>query len=148
MEHEETLDIRSDEDLLACRIIASRFAVNCGFDEVDQIRITTAVSEIVRNVLTYATRGRMKISWTGATLTVIVSDNGPGIKNIALAMQDGYSSSGSLGLGLPCAKRLMDALEVESSPGQGTRITMQKRSHGRVLHPPPEIYTGRVRSAE
>jgi serine/threonine-protein kinase RsbT len=92
--------------------------------------VATAISEISRNILVYAQRGEIVITqlkeWNRSGILVVARDSGPGIGNIELAMQDGYSTGKSLGLGLPGAKRLMDEFSIESTIGAGTTITMKK----------------------
>ncbi|MGH7668094.1 MAG: anti-sigma regulatory factor [Gemmatimonadaceae bacterium] len=108
------------------RELAGRLAFPAG----DQTVIAAAIAEIGRNMIRYADRGEMefRIVETGgqSTLTVIARDDGPGIANVDLAMQDGYSTTGGLGLGLPGASRLMDEFEIDSVPGTGTTVTMKK----------------------
>ena len=92
--------------------------------------IATAVSEIARNIVTYATQGEVTLSEVSAGsrrgVQVLARDEGPGIADIELAMRDGYSTGKSLGLGLPGARRLMDEFEIVSVVGKGTTITMRK----------------------
>jgi serine/threonine-protein kinase RsbT len=94
--------------------------------------VATAISEIARNIINYAIKGELLLSVVKngqEGISITASDEGPGIRNIEQAMQNGYSSSGSLGLGLPGAKRLMDEFEIESQPGKGTTIRMKKWKH-------------------
>jgi serine/threonine-protein kinase RsbT len=104
-------------------------AAEAGFSAGDQTVIAAAISEIARNILMYAKRGEIELravtTADRAGIVVIARDSGPGIKDISRAMQDGYSTSGGLGLGLPGAKRLMDEFEVLSN-GNGTTVTMKK----------------------
>ena len=101
-----------------------------GFSSVDLTLIVTAISEIARNVASYAQQGEMvlRLLQEGSRkgILVMACDQGPGILDIDVAMQDGYSTSGSLGLGLPGAKRLMDDFEITSTVGKGTCVTMKK----------------------
>lgn len=122
----ETFVVRDEDDLMTCRSAAAMLAAKTGFAEVDRVRITTAVSEIVRNALLYAGGGEMVLKCDGNCLTVVVRDNGPGIVDAKAALRDGYSTSNSLGIGLPGSKRLMDSLEVETNSGKGTTVTMKK----------------------
>jgi len=105
-------------------------ATQLGFSPGDQTVIAAAISEIARNILMYAKRGEVqftKISdGTRPGLIVVAEDHGPGIRDVPRALQDGYSTSGGLGLGLPGARRLMDEFEVVSVVGEGTRVTMKK----------------------
>jgi serine/threonine-protein kinase RsbT len=127
--------IAADTDVVQARQAGRDLASEIGFSIGDQTVIAAAISEIARNILMYAKRGEVRftklIDGTRQGLIVVAEDDGPGIRDISRAMQDGYSTSGGLGLGLPGARRLMDEFEVVSAPGQGTRITMRKwkRTH-------------------
>ena len=92
--------------------------------------IAAAISEIARNILTYAGHGTvsMRIEHDGdrSAVAVVGYDQGPGIADITLAMRDGYSTSGGLGVGLGGARQLMDDFDVVSMPGKGTTVTMRK----------------------
>jgi len=122
--------IDRDGDVVVARQTGRDLAKHAGFGCTDQTLITTVISELARNVLLYAGRGKMALTLaeqdgrTGIVVTAI--DEGPGIPDVARAMQDGYSTGNSLGLGLPGAKRLMDDFDLVSSPGAGTTITMKK----------------------
>jgi serine/threonine-protein kinase RsbT len=128
MATEMNVTIRSDTDVvLACQKGRS-LAAQAGFLLKDQVIIVTAISEITRNILTYAGHGQvcLRLSHQAGRpgLTVIARDEGPGIVDIEQALQDGYSSGQGLGLGLPGARRLMDEFEIASIPGRGTTVTM------------------------
>jgi serine/threonine-protein kinase RsbT len=103
-------------------------AVAVGFTLVEQTKVVTAASELGRNTIQYGGGGQARISvvLNGARrgLSLEFSDQGPGIADIALALTDGYTSGGGLGLGLSGARRLSDEFEIESQPGQGTRVTI------------------------
>lgn len=105
-------------------------AVQLGFPYSDGALIATAISELARNIVSYAKAGEVDISPVevgGRTgIQVMARDEGPGIRNIDLAMQDGYSTSGGLGLGLPGVRRLMDTFEIVSHDGKGTTVTAIK----------------------
>lgn len=122
--------IVAESDVLKARRLARELAESLGFSATDLTIIATAVSEITRNIVNYATRGEIVIEATTNAgrrgLTVHARDHGPGIADLDLAMQDGYSTGRSLGLGLPGAKRLMDDFDIESTPGEGTIVTMTK----------------------
>ena len=109
---------------------AGKYAKALGFDEQSNRKVVTAVSEIVRNILKYAGSGdlAMRSIEDGHRVGIEVEarDKGPGIEDLDKAMQDHYSSSGTLGLGLPGVKRMMDELTVESEPGKGTRVVIRK----------------------
>jgi serine/threonine-protein kinase RsbT len=107
---------------------------------VDQSRIATAVSELTRNIVRYASGGRGEVVIREITgpgdqpgVEIVVSDEGPGIADIELAMREGVSSSTGLGMGLPGTRRLMDEMTIESGAGRGTVITIRKwrRQRGR-----------------
>jgi serine/threonine-protein kinase RsbT len=105
-------------------------AAEAGFSGSELTVIATAISEVARNIVNYAQSGEILLQrlqrgmQTG--LLIVASDHGPGIPNLALALQDGYSTSNGLGLGLPGAKRLMDEFEIVSEVGKGTTVTMRK----------------------
>jgi len=122
--------IASEADIVTARQLGRRIAAESGFSSTDQTLIATAISEVARNIIEYARRGEIILSTLEErgrrAVKIIARDNGPGIADTELAMQDGYSTGNSLGLGLPGAKRLMDDFELVSSPGAGTTITMKK----------------------
>jgi len=122
--------VSRDADVVVVRQKGREIAAEAGFSAVDQTVIATAISEITRNVVKFAERGEVVISLVAAEgrrgIRVVARDVGPGIEDPALAMTDGYSTYHGLGLGLPGARRLMDRLELESVPGEGTTVTMEK----------------------
>lgn len=122
--------IRSDADIVLARQEGRALGTQLGFRSSDLVLLATAISEVARNIVAYAVLGEivLRITKQGERvgLVVIAQDEGPGIPDIALAMQDGYSTGGSLGLGLPGAKRLMDEFEIASEVGKGTTVTMTK----------------------
>jgi serine/threonine-protein kinase RsbT len=122
--------IRSDADIVRARQMGRLLAETRGFTGVDLTFIVTAISEIARNIVTYAGVGEitLRAAQSGAKrgISVVARDNGPGVSDIALAMQDGFSTKNSLGLGLPGCKRLMDDFQIASEPGHGTTVTMEK----------------------
>lgn len=124
------LRISSESDATRSLIAASRFADEIGFSRADCQGIATAVSELARNILKYAGNGEILFERVGPDrrtgVQITARDRGPGIADIEAAMQDHFSSSGTLGLGLPGVKRLMDEFEIDSSPGAGTRVTVRK----------------------
>jgi serine/threonine-protein kinase RsbT len=130
MSDETCVPIIRDADIVAARQAGRRLAESVGFDGSDLTLIATAISEIVRNIVTYAERGEILLGTTTRDgrpgISVIARDDGPGIVDIELAMQDGYSTGRSLGLGLPGARRLMDEFEIVSEVGKGTTVTMRK----------------------
>ncbi len=127
---ERVVPIRADVDVVNARQEARGLASDLHFSGSDLTLIATAISEVARNIVTYAGTGDivLRIVRRGDRrgLTVIARDSGPGIADIELAMQDGYSTSRGLGLGLPGCKRLMDEFALISEVGKGTEITMTK----------------------
>ena len=125
-----TIYITSEEDIIVARQKVREFASEIGFQYMDTIIIATAVSEITRNIINYAIKGEIEISFTKSDkkegIQIIALDKGPGIKDISLALQDGYSTGKGLGLGLPGTKRLMDDFEILSEVSKGTKIIMRK----------------------
>lgn len=124
--------VSGEEGIVAARQQAREVAKGLGFGAVDQSRVATAVSELARNVVRYATDGRgevvvRELDADGRVgIEVVVADEGPGIADVALALRDGYSTIGSMGMGLPGARRLMDALTIDTGPGRGTTVTITK----------------------
>ncbi|MBW2049304.1 MAG: anti-sigma regulatory factor [Deltaproteobacteria bacterium] len=122
------VSIRNDADVILARKEARDLARALGFGMLDQTRVVTAVSELARNVVVHAGQGTVFISGLeGKGLRVVFRDKGPGIPDIEEAMREGYSTVDSLGLGLSGARKLVDSLEVDSRPGEGTTVTLEKR---------------------
>ena len=130
MADEVRLAIAADVDVVQARQRGRELASEAGFSNGDQTVIAAAISEIARNIVNYAKRGeitlRLITNGDRQGVIVIAEDHGPGIRDVVQAMEDGYSTSGGLGLGLPGARRLMDEFEVHSVIGQGTTVTMTK----------------------
>jgi serine/threonine-protein kinase RsbT len=124
------LAIKAEHDIVVARRTIRQAAGQLGFSETDVTRIVTAASEIARNTYKYAREGVMRwrsIQANGRRgIELEFVDQGPGIPDISLALRDGYSSSKGMGMGLPGAKRLMDDLQIESTVGKGTSITLKK----------------------
>lgn len=122
--------IEGEADMIEVRRLARSLADELGFGVVGVTRVVTAVSELARNVLTYAGEGEMawRVLDEGGRrgLELQFRDRGPGIADVELALQAGYSTSKGLGLGLPGSARLLDELEIDSRPGEGTTITARK----------------------
>jgi serine/threonine-protein kinase RsbT len=122
--------INSDQDIVTARQKGRALANELGFSAGDATLIATSISELARNIVSYARRGEITLKIIHASsrsgILVIASDNGPGIRDIRQAMRDGFSTSGSLGLGLPGVRRLMDEFEITSEPGHGTLVTVKK----------------------
>ena len=127
--------IGSDVDVVSARQRGRELAAKVGFSRGDQTVIAAAISEAARNILTYAKAGevRMRILADGdrSAIVIVAHDEGPGISDISRAMQDGYSTSGGLGLGLGGARAVMDDFDLVSIVGKGTTLTMRKwHRHG------------------
>lgn len=122
--------INSDLDIVAARHKGRELAKELGFGPTDSAIIATAISELSRNIVQYARGGEIILKSAGENdapgIIVVASDRGSGISDVAEAMQDGYSTSGSLGLGLPGVRRLMDEFEIVSRVGCGTTVTAKK----------------------
>jgi serine/threonine-protein kinase RsbT len=129
VEAEDRIAIESDGDVVTARQRARALAAGLELSSTDQTLLATAISEVARNITTYATRGEvtLRIVRDGngrAGIEVIASDQGPGIEDIERALQDGYTTGGGLGLGLPGARRLVHHFEIETAPGRGTKVTL------------------------
>ena len=124
----ETLPIRASSDVVVVRQVVRTLASEIGLTLVDQTKIVTAASELARNTLDYGKGGQVRVDLlkneTRSGLRLVFEDNGPGIKDIALAMTDGYTTGNGLGLGLSGSKRLVHDFDIDSRPGEGTRITI------------------------
>jgi len=124
------VQITSESDIVAARQEGRALGSTLGFSSSELTVIATAISEIARNIVKYARDGQITFSLVGSVprrgLMIVAEDNGPGIADISLALQDGYSTSKSLGVGLPGAKRLMDEFEIDTELGKGTVIKMIK----------------------
>lgn len=135
MEYESSIKILSEWDIVTARQHGRNIAKKLGFGTVDQTRITTVISELARNIYLYAGKGEIHFEAVSALekrgLKVIARDQGPGIQDIRRAMEDGYSTSGGLGAGLPGVKRLMDEFDLTSTVGKGTSIQVVKWLRGR-----------------
>jgi len=122
--------IRSEPDASRTVLESTLYARQVGFEEPPSRMIATAVSELVRNILKYAVSGeiclRPATSMGRRGIEIVALDQGPGIVDCEAAMTDHFSSGGSLGLGLPGVKRMMDEFSLESSPGEGTRVVARK----------------------
>lgn len=127
---EKRFRVSSDKDVVKIREYAREVAGTIGFTNNDQTLIATAVSEICRNILEYAKYGDITITPVSISpkkgILIIAEDNGPGIQNVTLALKDGYSSGRGMGVGLPGTRRIMDKFIIDSKPGIGTKIEMQK----------------------
>jgi serine/threonine-protein kinase RsbT len=128
---EQCIPVKTDLDIVSARVEGRNLAKEMGFGTIDQARIATAISELARNVILYAPEGRVTVKAIvsddgGQGIEVVCEDDGPGIANVELVMQDGYSTSSGLGMGLPGTKRLMDEFKIETKLGVGTKVTVRK----------------------
>lgn len=130
VESSETMPVQTADDVVRVRQAVRARAVSAGFSLVDQTKIITAASEIARNTVDYGGGGTLlcEILREGARrgLRLTFTDQGPGIPDIALALTDGYTSGGGLGLGLSGAKRLSNEFDVKSKPGEGTTVILAR----------------------
>jgi serine/threonine-protein kinase RsbT len=124
------VDIKNPDDIVEARKAGHQLALDLGFSLTDVTMIATAISEIARNITSYAGRGAVQVAVAERegrkALVVRAEDDGPGIADIERAMEDGYTTGRGLGMGLPGARRLMDRLIVESALGRGTVVEMWK----------------------
>ena len=122
--------IQTAEDVVAIRQAVRHRAVELGFNLVDQTKIVTAASELARNTVQYGGGGTVTIEsleeFGRRGLRLTFADNGPGIADVELAMKDGYTTGGGLGLGLSGARRLSNDFHIYSKPGEGTRVTIAR----------------------
>ncbi len=127
---ETRLAIENEMDVTRAVLQAVSFCSEMGFDRPRGQMVATAVSELARNIIKYATRGELilrPIARSGGEgVEIVADDRGPGMEDVKRALQDHYSSSGTLGLGLPGVRRMMDEFDLESQRGQGTRVTVRK----------------------
>jgi serine/threonine-protein kinase RsbT len=126
----EVLRLQASEDIVRVRQAVRAWMVERGFSLVDQTKMVTAASELARNAVDHAGGGtvRMEALVDGGRsgIRLVFEDHGPGIPDMALAMQDGFSTVGGLGLGLGGAKRLVNEFEIHSQPGEGTRVAVTR----------------------
>ena len=126
----EVMQVRAEHDVVSVRHEVRRWAIGLGLSLVDQTKIVTAASELARNTLSYGGGGTARIetlqegSRLGLRLTF--EDTGPGIADLTLALTDGYTTGGGLGLGLSGSKRLVNEFDIWSQPGEGTRVTITR----------------------
>jgi serine/threonine-protein kinase RsbT len=127
---ETNVAIEREDDVVKARQKGRELAAALGFSTTDQTLIATAISEVARNIVSYAGRGSIALSRIERQgrpgILIVASDQGPGIPDVELALRDGYSTGNSLGVGLPGARRLVDELELVSNVGVGTTVTLRK----------------------
>ena len=130
VERSELLPVRTSNDIVRVRQLTREWSLLAGFSLVDQTKMVTAASELARNTLEHGGGGTVRVELLtegvrrGVRLTC--EDQGPGIPDIELALRDGYTSRGGLGLGLGGARRLVNEFGIESRPGEGTRVTISR----------------------
>lgn len=130
MAGEFRIPVSSDLDIVSARQRGRALAEEIGFSGSHLTLIATAISEVARNIVSYAGNGEIVLQPTDdgrrTGILIVAKDNGPGIADIDAAIRDGFSTARSLGIGLPGAKRLMDEFEIVSELGKGTTVTMSK----------------------
>lgn len=130
MGSEYRISIHADSDIVAARQKGRELATQLGFPSTDAAIVATAISELARNILSYAQHGEIVLKALNREsregLIITARDEGPGIPDMERALEDGFSTSRSLGMGLPGVKRLMDEFEIVSSIGVGTTVTAKK----------------------
>jgi serine/threonine-protein kinase RsbT len=129
--HPDSLVVRSSDELVRVRQVVRALAIEAGFNLVDQTKLVTAASELSRNMLDHGGGEgvvRMEVLHQNGRrgLRLIFEDKGPGIPDVEMAMKDGYSTRGGLGLGLSGAKRLANDFSIVSAPGEGTKVTITR----------------------
>jgi serine/threonine-protein kinase RsbT len=124
------VDVNNPDDIVTARQAGHHLARDLGFSLTDVTMIATAISEVARNITSYAGRGAIRVAIADRegrkALVVRAEDDGPGIADVERALEDGYSTGRGLGLGLPGARRLMDRMVIDSVPGRGTVVEMWK----------------------
>jgi serine/threonine-protein kinase RsbT len=133
---EDLILIESDADLVLARQKGRELAGQLGFSGTDATLIATAISELARNILSYAGAGEISLSHVFENgrdaIVVVARDEGPGIVDVEAATNEGFTTGRGLGMGLPGTRRLMDEFQIQSEAGKGTRI-MVKKWRGRVV---------------
>ena len=124
------LNISGDIDVAYAALGAKNYAKDIGFSKADQYMISTAVSELARNIHTYAKNGTINLSFVKNNskkgIEVVAEDSGPGIQDIDKAMEENFSTGGTMGVGLPGTKRLMDDFQIDAHRTRGTKVTVRK----------------------
>jgi serine/threonine-protein kinase RsbT len=131
VESEERIAIESDADVVVARQRARALAAGVELTTTDQTLLATAISELARNITTYAVRGEVLVGVVHDEngrrgIRVVARDEGPGIEDLDAALTDGFTTGNGLGLGLPGARRLVDEFEIQTAPGEGTTVTLVK----------------------
>jgi serine/threonine-protein kinase RsbT len=130
MEDDIQVAIRSDQDIVVARQKGRSLAIALDFSSGDATLIATAISELARNIVSYASTGVIHLkAINGASragIQITARDEGPGIADVEQALRDGFSTSGGLGLGLPGVRRLVDEFHIQSAKDRGTTVTVRK----------------------
>ena len=126
----QTFPVKAENDIVYVRQAVRAWSIEIKCSLVDQTKIVTAASELARNALVHGGGGEVRLSLLQEGirrgLRAVFEDHGPGIPDVGLAMQDGYTTNGTLGLGLGGAKRLVNDFDIVSVPGEGTRVTITR----------------------
>lgn len=129
MEDEIRVPIHTDQDIATARQKGRSLATEVQFSKLEATLIATAISELARNIVTYAKKGEIRLKVINGSrrgIQVIAHDEGPGIADVEQALRDGFSTSGSLGMGLPGVRRLVDEFHIVSEQNHGTTVTVSK----------------------
>lgn len=130
MADEVRVAIRTDADVVTARQEARTMGAGLGFSSTDLTLLATAISEVARNITTYAGEGEVTLRVLDQDgrrgIEVLAADEGPGIENVELAMRDGFTTGNGLGLGLPGTRRLVDDFDLQTTPGVGTTVRLVK----------------------
>jgi serine/threonine-protein kinase RsbT len=126
----ERLEVTTDQDVVRVRQLVRTVAVAVKLSLVDQTKVVTAASELARNTLVYGGGGTVRVdrveNGRRSGVQIVFTDQGPGIADLDLALTDGYTTGGGLGLGLSGARRLVDEFDIDTEVGKGTSITVTK----------------------
>jgi serine/threonine-protein kinase RsbT len=126
----ETTEVMNEDQVVRVRQLVRQWSADLGFGLVDQTKLVTAASELARNTLIHGGGGEVELqaldNGTRCGLRLVFSDRGKGIADIDLALRDGYTTGNGLGLGLGGSKRLVNEFEIQSQPGEGTRVTITR----------------------
>lgn len=128
---QERFPVKTQQDVVVVRQRVRAFALEAGFSILDQTKVITAASELARNIIDYGGGGEVKLALVKNErekpgVQLIFEDQGPGIENVDLALTDGFTTGGGLGMGLSGSKRLMSEFSLETEKGKGTRVTVTK----------------------
>ena len=132
----ERIEVTTDQDVVRVRQLVRTVAVAVKLSLVDQTKVVTAASELARNTLVYGGGGTVQVDRVDngrrSGVQIVFADQGPGIADLDLALTDGYTTGGGLGLGLPGARRLVDEVDIQTAPGEGTTVTLVKWTRASV----------------